>query len=68
MDERAFEMAQQREEAEREAGIARRTRYTGVSLTHCVDCDEAIPERRREAIPGVQCCFDCATLRESRHV
>ena len=31
----------------------------GPSLTHCANCSEAIPERRREAIPGVRLCVKC---------
>jgi phage/conjugal plasmid C-4 type zinc finger TraR family protein len=67
MDERAFEMAQQREEDERQAGIASRVRYTGQSREVCIDCDEPIPERRRQAIAGVECCTDCQSIREARH-
>lgn len=66
MDERAFELAQEREEGARAAAIANRTRYEGVSLTHCVDCDEPIPDKRREAIRGVECCVDCQSIRETR--
>lgn len=39
--------------------LAARVRYQGVSRTHCLDCDEAIPQRRRESLPGVQRCVDC---------
>lgn len=66
MDERAFEMAQAREEAERVAGVAARVRYEGVSRLECVECDEPIPERRRQAIPGVQCCTECQSIREAK--
>ncbi|WP_152207746.1 DksA/TraR family C4-type zinc finger protein [Marinobacter changyiensis] len=31
----------------------------GVSLTHCEECDAAIPEARREALPGVRLCVAC---------
>ncbi|OWL90458.1 hypothetical protein B7O88_04230 [Halopseudomonas aestusnigri] len=31
---------------------------------YCLDCDEAIPLKRREALPGVECCVDCQQLRE----
>ena len=31
----------------------------GESLTHCVECKVAIPEERRNAIPGVQYCVRC---------
>ena len=38
----------------------------GESLTHCAECDEPIPEKRRQAIPGVKLCIDCQSGRESR--
>ncbi len=31
----------------------------GESLTHCADCNAAIPEARRKAIPGVRLCVTC---------
>ena len=31
----------------------------GDSLTHCEECDAAIPEARREAVPGVRLCVKC---------
>lgn len=33
----------------------------GESLTHCEECEEPIPERRRQAIPGVHLCIRCQT-------
>lgn len=68
MDEKAFEMAQEREERDRQAGIANRVQYAGVSREYCIECEEPIPARRREAIQGVERCFDCASIREARHV
>ena len=35
----------------------------GVSFTHCAECDDPIPEARREAIPGVKLCVECASER-----
>lgn len=32
---------------------------TAVSLTHCLDCSRAIPERRRELVKGCKYCVDC---------
>lgn len=29
------------------------------SALFCAECDEPIPEARRQAIPGVQLCVDC---------
>ncbi len=31
----------------------------GESLTHCEECDNAIPEARRQAVPGVRLCVQC---------
>jgi len=37
------------------------TRDGGVQeqLTHCEECEEPIPEARRNAIPGVRLCVSC---------
>lgn len=31
----------------------------GPSLTHCAECEAAIPEARRQAMPGVRLCVSC---------
>ena len=31
----------------------------GPSLTHCAECGAAIPEARRNALPGVKLCIAC---------
>lgn len=31
---------------------------------YCMDCGEAIPLKRREAVPGVECCIYCQQVRE----
>jgi len=31
----------------------------GESLSHCAECDKAIPEARRKAVPGVRLCIAC---------
>ncbi|MCG9731537.1 DksA/TraR family C4-type zinc finger protein [Shewanella sp. Isolate13] len=31
----------------------------GVSLLHCEECGEVIPEARRIAVPGVRLCLHC---------
>ncbi len=40
----------------------------GESLTHCAECDEEIPEARRQAVPGVKLCIDCMRERDARYV
>lgn len=39
-------------------------RPVGESLTHCAECDEEIPQARREALPGVKLCIDCQQERD----
>jgi len=54
------------EELERERSIAAqlaRPRPVGPSRTHCLDCEEPIPEKRR-ALGGVVRCTPCASLTE----
>lgn len=43
---------------------ARRGPGAQPSREACAECDEPIPERRREAIPGVQLCIDCQSERD----
>ena len=38
---------------------ARNEMPVGESLTHCEECEEAIPEARRAAIAGVRFCVNC---------
>lgn len=35
------------------------------SATHCAGCGEPIPPGRREAVPGVRRCIECARSAES---
>ena len=39
----------------------------GPSLSHCEDCGEAIPEPRRQAVPGVRLCIACQAAAD-RHL
>ncbi|WP_135501580.1 DksA/TraR family C4-type zinc finger protein [Roseovarius aestuariivivens] len=39
-------------------------RPVGESLTHCAECEEEIPEARRDALPGVKLCIDCQQERD----
>jgi phage/conjugal plasmid C-4 type zinc finger TraR family protein len=34
-------------------------RPVGESLTHCAECGEPIPEKRRELVAGVRHCVEC---------
>jgi len=44
-----------------EDGLARvRSRLPkGESRSHCAECGDAIPQARREALPGVRLCLAC---------
>ncbi len=37
----------------------------GPGLTHCEECDAAIPEARRKAVAGVRLCVACQEVRDS---
>jgi len=39
-------------------------RLVGESLTHCAECEEPIPEKRRTALPGVKLCLECQQERD----
>ena len=41
-----------------------RGRPAGESLTHCAECEEPIPQARREALLGVKLCIDCQQDRD----
>lgn len=48
------------------ARMKQQRRPVGESLSHCAECDEPIPERRREAIPGVKLCIECQQERDAK--
>jgi phage/conjugal plasmid C-4 type zinc finger TraR family protein len=33
----------------------------------CIDCDEPIPQARREAYPGLQRCVECQAPKQKKH-
>ena len=39
----------------------------GPSLSQCEECDAAIPEARRQAIPGVRLCVACQSEQDREH-
>lgn len=51
-----------------EDGVERaRSRITGgESLRVCEECESAIPEKRRKAIPGVRLCVECQSALEKQ--
>jgi phage/conjugal plasmid C-4 type zinc finger TraR family protein len=38
----------------------------GESRTHCAECEEPIPQARRDALPGVKLCISCQQERDQR--
>lgn len=51
-----------------EALAARKSKQVArESATHCNDCDDEIPETRRQAVPGCQLCIDCQEYYEKRN-
>ena len=44
---------------------ARSRLAVGDSLEFCEECDAEIPERRRQAIPGVRLCIQCQSEMEN---
>ena len=55
-----IDSALEREEMLHSAVIANRVRYVGVSAHECVECGVSIPQGRRDALPGVKLCVECA--------
>ena len=45
-----------------------RPKPVGESLTHCAECEEAIPEARRAAVVGVKLCIECQQEKDGRPV
>lgn len=48
------------------ARLKARAKPVGESLTHCAECEEPIPDARRQALPGVKLCIDCMQERDAR--
>nr|WP_234888390.1 MULTISPECIES: TraR/DksA C4-type zinc finger protein [Aeromonas] len=42
-------------------------RISGTGPHYCIDCDDPIPQERREAIRGCERCTDCQTIHEFQH-
>ena len=40
--------------------LSNRVVYSGVSATHCFECEGEIPVERAKSIAGCRLCFDCA--------
>ena len=47
--------------------LARQRLPTGKSLEFCEECDEKIPQARREAIQGVRLCVACQSEKDEEN-
>jgi phage/conjugal plasmid C-4 type zinc finger TraR family protein len=52
---------------ESEVSRARSRLARGESLRYCEDCEEEIPEARRQAVPGVRRCVRCQAEDDQQH-
>lgn len=48
-------------------GFARMQLPTGESLEYCLECDNEIPVKRRNALPGVKYCVHCQEKRDKSY-
>jgi phage/conjugal plasmid C-4 type zinc finger TraR family protein len=46
------------------ARLRARRALVGDSALLCAECEEPIPQARREALPGVKLCIDCVRARD----
>jgi phage/conjugal plasmid C-4 type zinc finger TraR family protein len=46
------------------ARLKAQPRPVGESLIHCAECEEEIPQARRQALPGVKLCIECQQERD----
>ncbi|QEG07756.1 hypothetical protein [Salmonella phage SE4] len=60
------DMASDAEQIARDAAIASRVQYKGVSPIDCYQCGDPIEPKRRELIAGTVLCASCANLNEKR--
>jgi phage/conjugal plasmid C-4 type zinc finger TraR family protein len=51
-----------------EVARARAHLTIGEGLSHCMECDEEIPEPRRRVVPGVRTCLSCQSIHDRRSV
>jgi phage/conjugal plasmid C-4 type zinc finger TraR family protein len=48
--------------------LARAKLPVGAGESHCIECGEPIPERRRQAVPSARTCVPCQTARDANPV
>tara|TARA_B110000977_G_scaffold122332_1_gene157179 strand:+ start:266 stop:535 length:270 start_codon:yes stop_codon:yes gene_type:complete len=49
------------------ARLKARRAPVGESATLCAECEEPIPQARREALPGVKLCIECVRERDATY-
>lgn len=61
-----FDRASELEQRQRDEALARQAakQHAGGSLSHCEDCGDVIPEKRRQAVPGCRRCIHCQQRHE----
>lgn len=56
------------EDLHRDAALSmHRLNHSAISATHCVECDEELLDKRREAYPGCTMCVSCQDDAEKRN-
>lgn len=58
------DVAQSQIELNIDCALAKIKHYKGTSSEFCEECGEPIPEARRNLLPGITICVDCAELAE----
>lgn len=61
-----FEMASDYEQRQRDASVANRVVYRGISAEECEECGVAISPDRQLAVLGCRMCASCTTANELR--
>ena len=49
------------------ARLKARKAPVGESRSHCAECEEPIPQKRRDAVPGVKLCIECQQERDGTY-
>ena len=64
MDDADFAGPRIEAEKDRAVLLVRSNIPRGPAATHCVDCGDDIPDKRREKVEVVRTCVSCQSLRE----
>lgn len=61
-----LDKAQEIEQLQREHALRNRAKAQEPSRLYCEDCDEVIPEIRRQKVPGCTRCVECQIIYETQ--